>query len=224
MKYLCCAFAVFLFSLSMNAQTPYQDEEPLAGKTVLVLGDSYVRNHRRPFQETWHYLFAEKHRMNYRNYGRNGGCIAFDRTREGFGPSLLVRYQEMTDTADYVIVIAGHNDAVKAGNNEDSLKMVADSLDRLCCLLIDKYPTAKIAFITPWNVDKPGFMQVIDIMKDVCGRHSIPVFDAARQSGVHVRSDKFRQRFFQSPSDTAHLNAEGHRHVLNRMEKFLLAL
>lgn len=41
---------------------------PLYGKTINVIGDSYVRNHRRPVNEAWHYKVAEKYGMKYNNY------------------------------------------------------------------------------------------------------------------------------------------------------------
>jgi hypothetical protein len=221
---LILALIMTVCAVSSSAQDVALKELPLYGKTINVIGDSYVRNHRRPYQEAWHYLIAEKYSMTYNNYGRNGGCIAFDRSREGFGPSMLVRYAQMTDSADYVLVVAGHNDAVKVGESADSLAMFADSLSLLCERLIDKYPDAKLAFVTPWNVERPGFRQVISKIKDVCASYSIPVFDAASCSGVYVRNENFRRKYFQSANDTAHLNAAGHRLVMNKFEKFLLSL
>lgn len=208
-----------LFCLPMAAQ----DTDPLAGKTILLFGDSYVKNHRRPVEETWHYQVAQRHRMNYINAGRNGSSVTFDRTREGFGPNMIARLSSLPDSADYVIIIAGHNDAVFVGNSRDSLQMFRDSLDRLCTLLIDKYPAARLAWVTPWNVDRPGFEQVIGVIKYVCGRHAIPVLDAAHDSGIHVRSLAFRQRFFQG-ADTAHLNAAGHRLIVNWADRFICGL
>lgn len=32
--------------------------DPLMGKKIGVIGDSYVRNHREPVENTWHYKFA----------------------------------------------------------------------------------------------------------------------------------------------------------------------
>ena len=109
-------------------------------KTMLVFGDSYVKNHRCPYQETWHYKVAMRHGMKYVNAGRNGSSIAFDRTRDGFGPNMLTRLKSLTDTADIVLVIAGHNDADKIKDSRDSLRMFRDSLDALCKALIAKYP------------------------------------------------------------------------------------
>jgi len=214
---LMCFFAINTFA--QQPTTP-----PLAGKVMNIIGDSYVRNHRRPFTEAWHYKVAKRLGMTYNNYGRNGGCIAFDRQREGFGKSILQRYREMTDTADYVLVVAGHNDADKIRNSVDSLAMFRDSLDALCRGLIQKYPRAKIAFVTPWNVPRAGFREVIRAIHDVCGEHSIPVLDAATTSGIHVRDEQFRRIYFQAPNDTAHLNDEGHNLLLRWGEQFLLSL
>lgn len=221
----CLAIAMLLlsavFGQTATAQTAAR---PLQGKVMNVIGDSYVRNHRRPVEETWHSKVAARLGMAYHNYGRNGGCIAFDRSREGFGKSILQRYREMTDTADYVLVIAGHNDAEKIRNNRDSLQMLRDSLDALCRGLIQKYPRAKIAFVTPWNVPRPGFRAVIQTILDVCAEHSIPVLNAAATSGIHVRDEQFRRLFFQAPKDTAHLNNEGHDLLLNWGERFIMGL
>ncbi len=199
-------------------------EKPLQGKVINVIGDSYVRNHRRPFTEAWHYKVAERLGLTYNNYGRNGGCIAFDRSREGFGKSILQRFREMTDTADYVLVIAGHNDADKIKGSADSLAMFRDSLDALCQGLLTKYPRAKVAFVTPWAVPRPGFAEVIQTILEVCAAHGIPVLNAAATSGINVADEGFRKRYFQAPHDTAHLNAAGHDLLVSWGERFLLEL
>ena len=195
----------------------------LDGKTINVIGDSYVRNHQRPVSETWHYKLAQRHHMTYRNYGINGNCIAFDRTAEGYGKSILQRCDEMNDSADYVLVIAGHNDAHKVLNNPDSLTMFRDSLSALCTKLQKKFPHAKIAFVTPWNVAHAGFAQVTKAMKEVCREHNIPVLDAANTSGIFVNDDNFRYNYFQNHgySDHAHLNDAGHNLLVDWGEKFL---
>ncbi len=167
---------------------------PLYGKTINVIGDSYVKNHKRPFTEAWHYLVAEKYHMIYRNYGRNGRCLVFNREAE------------------------------KWGKPKGTLEQFETGLDSLCRGLIAKYPTAKLAFVTPWRVPRPCFNEVIGIMVKVCGRYSIPVFNAAERSGIYVWDAQFRKLFFQGPNDTAHLNARGHRLFMRKGESFLLGL
>lgn len=201
-------------------QTPSDPE----GKTICVIGDSYVRNHRCPVTETWHYKVAHKLGMTYHNLGRNGACIAFNRDKEGFGPSLLERYRQIPDSADYIIVIAGHNDAVKTAGSADSLGILHRRLDSLCMGLRTHYPNARIGFVTPWDVPRPGFREVNALIHEVCGKYKIPVYDAATQSGILVGDSAFRRQYFQGPNDQAHLNNEGHDLMIERGEMFVRRL
>ncbi len=194
------------------------------GQTLNVIGDSYVANHKRPREEAWHCLLANELGLKYNNYGRNGGCIAFDRTHDGpynFGPALWQRYTAMDPEADYVIIIAGHNDAGKVGHSADSLRMFADSLEVLLSGIERHCPKARIGFVTPWWVDRPGFAEVVGVIREACQRHGIPVLDNYRKRcPVKVRSAEFRASYFQAPEDTAHLNAEGHRLYLEYAMKW----
>lgn len=201
--------------------TATAQNHPFKGKAIVVIGDSYVRNHNRPVEETWHARVAQRLGLNYRNYGINGNSIAFDRTRQGFGKSILERYQEMTDTADFVLVIAGHNDAYMVRDDSDSLKLFRQRLDSLCVGLKTKYPMAKIGFVTPWAVEVPGFTEVTQAIRDVCAQRNIFVLDAARTSGILPMDTTFRKKYFQALNDRAHLNAEGHALLLDWGEKFV---
>ncbi len=214
------AFVCLLAFLAIAPAAVAQDAT-FEGKTMVVIGDSYVRNHRRPVEETWHARVAARLGMNYRNYGRNGNCIAFDRTDRGFGKSMLERYHEMTDTADFVLVIAGHNDAYKVLNSQDTLALFRQRLDSLCTRLRAKYPQAAIGFVTPWAVERPGFAEVSASIREICARHGFPVLDAARTSGIRPMDADFRHRYFQADKDEAHLNADGHALLLDWGEQFL---
>lgn len=214
LRLILCLSACFT-SLCAQAQTC-----PLQCKRIAVIGDSYVRNHREPVENTWHYKFAKKHGMQYLNYGRNGSCISIDLKQ--WGPSVLHRAAKMADSLDYIIVIAGHNDAARL----DSLgtDFVSDKVNELCQLLVNRYPTARIYFFTPWSNDNPNYLKVVDIEKTVCGSWGIPVFDAARNSNIFARSDAFRNVYFQNGArDHAHLNAKGHDRFLPVAEAFILS-
>jgi lysophospholipase L1-like esterase len=185
-----------------------------AQKVLNIIGDSYVANHRRPAEEAWHAKMAAELGLKYNNYGRNGSCVAFDRTHDGkynFGPAMWVRYTEMSPDADYVLIIAGHNDAGKVGESADSLKMFADSLEVLLTGIEKLCPKARIGYVTPWYVDRPGFAPVCKVIKEVCKRHEIPVlYNYDENCVIQVRDAAFRKKYFQGTNDTAHLNAEGH--------------
>lgn len=185
-----------------------------AQKVLNVIGDSYVANHRRPAEEAWHYKMATELGYTYNNYGRNGSCVAFDRSHDGkydFGPALWVRYTAMSPDADYVLIIAGHNDADKVKQNADSLQMFADSLEVLLSGIERLCPKARIGYVTPWYVNRPGFKQVCKVIKNTCKQHGIPVLmNYDKKSIIKVRDAAFRKRYFQGADDTAHLNNEGH--------------
>ena len=183
-------------------------------RIVNIIGDSYVKNHKRPVEEAWHYKMAQKLGLTYNNYGRNGGCVAFDRTHDGkynFGPAMYTKTGQMDPAADYVIIIGGHNDAFKVKNNKDSLMMFSDSLKLLITNIRTQCPNAKVGYVTPWYCDYPGFRQVCKTIMRVCKQHGVPVLNNFRKGSIiKVRNEEFRKKYFQDPKDTAHLNNEGH--------------
>ena len=182
----------------------YIQAASLYGKTFVIFGDSYVQNHVRPIEETWHYKLATKYNMEYHNFGWNGNCVA--------------------EKADYVVVCAGHNDAFQMARRSEGTEFFREKLKVLCEALIAKYPSAKLCFVTPWRVPRPMFEEMTAVLLEVCASYSIPVFDATRYSGIYVWDENFRKIYFQAPGDTAHLNAAGHDLFMPKMEHFMLGL
>lgn len=225
LKFICAVAAVLAMTLPATAAGKDSDNSRFAGKTMCVFGDSYVRNHRCPYSETWHAKVADRLGMKYENRGRNGSSIAFDRTKEGFGPAMTERVSELPDTVDYLIIIAGHNDADMVQKNGD-FEAFKTGLDKLLSSLRLRYPEAKIGYVTPWNVDRPYFKEVIAQIKKTCKKHKVPVLDAASTSGIDVRNIEFRKKYFQGGTgqDTAHLNDEGHNLLLDYGEAFIRKL
>lgn len=210
---------------SINSYKKLAKNNELAGKRFGIIGDSYVRNHKEPVERTWHYKFAEKHGMQYFNYGKNGSSIAYSSPR--WGEAMYLRFKEMADSLDYVVVIGGHNDSYKL-DSIGGIDVFKERLAILCEGLLDKYPTAKIFFFTRWNTKNfhgSDAEKVVDAMLEVCGNYNIPVFDSARKGGIYVSSDAFRKVYFQrskNNTDTAHLNEKGHDRFLRVAEHFLL--
>ncbi|MBQ7471689.1 MAG: SGNH/GDSL hydrolase family protein [Prevotella sp.] len=215
MKRILSTLAFLFLSLSPTLAQTTEPQRLRMG----VIGDSYVRNHREPVENTWHYKFAQRHGFEYINYGRNGACVSIDRQR--FGPALWKRYQEMSDSLDLVIVIAGHNDAALL--DSIGLPLYRQRLGEVCQGLIARYPETRILWFTPWSHDDPNFLQIVDATIDVCGSWGIPVFDAYRRSNIFARDDRFRDIYFQSGRrDHAHLNARGHDRFLPVAESFIM--
>ena len=216
-------FITLILTLSAFFST-FASENTLSGKTIAFLGDSYVKNHRRPFSEAWHAKASENLGLNYVNCGRNGSSIAFDRTDDGFGPAMTERYKkEIPDSADFIVIIAGHNDADYLTKHSDRnlWNDFCNSLDALLDGLHAKHPDAKIAFVTPWAVDRQNFKEVTNQIIKACGERGIPVLDMAALGVIDVNNPDFRAKYFQGPNDTAHLNAAGHDLLVPLGEAFL---
>jgi hypothetical protein len=213
------AIALAVTALPMAAQ----DTDPMKGKTMGVIGDSYVRNHKEPMENTWHYKLAQKHSMKYINYGRNGNCLTLDLKQWGTG--VYHRYSQMSDSLDYIVVIGGHNDTARI--DSIGVETFKERLGELCRGMIDKWPEARIFFFTPWcceDFEGSSREKVVDAMLEVCSDYGIPVFDSARRSGIHAASLAFRRKFFQRSDgkDTAHLNSRGHDRFMPVAEAFIM--
>ena len=225
-----------------DAQAVVSEEtasSPLFRKKIAVIGDSYVQNHRRPSTEAWHCLLAKKYQMHYLNFGRNGNRIVFAHPKQG--TPIMTRFTEIPADSDYIVVIAGHNDANAinrlngdhsvANDTEEAKAAHAKMLDEFkqgfhsfVAAIKERYPTAKIAFVTPWAVNSPYFPEVIAIIKEETAAAGIPCYDAATLSGINPNDGDFRSRYFQAAGDTAHLNAAGHEIMLGKVEKFFNSL
>ncbi len=215
------------YMLHLDEVSVWERKESVKGhlKPVInVIGDSYVANHRDAKEHTWHAQLADKLGMIYQNYGRNGSSIAFDRTHDGkfnFGPAMWQRYKDMDKEADYVLIIAGHNDADKIKSNKDSLSMFCDSLETMLTGIEKHCPHARIGFVTPWYVDAPGFEAVCKTISEACRKHHIPVLhNYSKDCIIKVRDENFRRQYFQAANDNAHLNKSGHNLFLPIAEEW----
>ncbi len=215
MKQFLLALATLFLPMMAVAQT-----HSLQGMRIGVIGDSYVKNHREPVENTWHHKFAQRHGMKYYNYGRNGNCVSVD--LKTWGPAMVNRYKEMNDSLDIVVVIAGHNDASRL-DSVITPQLFRQKCVELCRGLIEKYPKAYIFWFTPWANAGENFEKAVTIIKEACGEQGIPVFDSYHNSNIFALSDRFRDIYFQGGRrDHAHLNAKGHDRFLPIAENFIL--
>lgn len=220
MKYILLAISLLIGSIAYSQKT--DQAENLKEKKIGVIGDSYVRNHKDPIEFTWHYKFAKKYGMEYHNFGKNGNSLAYSNKRWGNG--MYLRYSYMPDSLDYVIVVGGHNDTAML-DSIGGIDVFKGRVAVLCEGLINKYPGAKIFFFTRWtceNFEGSNAGKIVDAMIEVCGKYSIPIFDAARTGGIYANMEAFRKLYFQKSTDNAHLNAKGHDRFLTVAENFIL--
>ena len=85
------------------------------------------------------------------------------------------------------------------------------------------YPEAKIGFVAPWKVDRPGFEEVIEFITEACERNSVKLI-VAPEDLIDVNNESFRAQYFQGKNDTAHLNDKGHDLLLDWGDEFLKSL
>lgn len=131
--------------------------------------------------------------MTVYNHGINGNTLASNGTEQKH-PPMCVRYADMEDGADYVVVIGGANDKrlnVPIGTDSDTdITTFKGALNTLIGGLTEKYPRAKILFMTNyqrWPKENGlGIHEVdyVDAMLEICAKWAIPCFDNYRKSGI----------------------------------------
>ena len=195
----------------------------LEGKSINVMGDSYVSDVSLPDGKIWPRLLAEKYEMDYRSYGISGNAIA---SPEASGTPMVQRYSSMRGGVDIVFVVGGRNDY----NHSYPVGQVGDTTTDTYCgavaVLIDglraKYPNSLILFSTSWYVND-DMEAYNNATWRVCQMKGIPCFHAANQSlsGVYMNRPSFREMYCVKPNDVSHLNASGMKLVLPTFEEFI---
>lgn len=195
----------------------------LLGRSINLIGDSYVAHSSLESGRTWGVLLSEKYAMDYKGYGQGGNCIVAD---GGSGVPILERYKTMRSKADIVMVVGGRNDynqRYPVGQVGDT---TADTFAGAVGLLIDglrdKYPDSLILFSTCWRVNDEQ-AKYAEAMMAVCAERGVPCFNAADESlsGVKMADGAFRADYCIKATDVSHLNDAGMKLVMPKYEKFI---
>lgn len=195
----------------------------LYGKTMNIIGDSYVANNGQPVADTWHYKIANNNKMAYRNYGVNGNCLVAD---GGSGTKVIDRLDEMDNEADYILVVGGKNDY----NQQMAISEFSTQLASLIKKVVQKYQGKNVCFFTPWPDQGPAMVNPIalheyaDAIEEQCGLLGVPCFNSSKHSGIATYNAQFRAKYFQTADDVSHLNAAGHNLFINKAQRFLESL
>lgn len=204
----------------------------LRGKKILAIGDSFVKGHTLPDSDTWLHKLATRQNMTAVNYGVNGASLAYSNP-ESY-PSIMENYQTYitnNPNMDYVIVIAGHNDAsanlhggtaIPIGTDSDTVNTTfKGALNILISALITAYPTGHILFLSPFNRHGTE-SDYADAMKEITGIYSVPFYDCYRRSGICFQNNAQNLTF--GIGDSLHLNAAGNERFSYIIESKLLEL
>ena len=138
-------------------------EDILYGKTLVALGDSLFYGNKLGNEATWINKLGKKHNMTVYNYGINGNTVAMQED-EPKTPPMCVRYADMADGADYVVVLGGANDKrlhVPIGKDDDTdPHTFKGALNVLILGITDRLRSISLA-IGEFHTAKPYFTAIL---------------------------------------------------------------
>jgi lysophospholipase L1-like esterase len=153
---------------------------------------------------------------SYKNYGVSGYTIS----------SVYNKVNSISDTSDIIFIMCGVNDenfSTPLGAFGDSTtSTIYGSYDVLCKKLKEKYPTKLIVFITPHYQTKYPHnsgvtsYEVSKAMKEVCEKHTIPVYDNFILSGIYSTNLSYWT------TDNCHWNDKAHEMLGRNLSKFIV--
>ncbi len=211
----------------------------LHGKTIVAIGDSLFHGSKDCKGNTWLEMMAKRHEMTLYNYGQNGNTVAAQSYEQQPLAPMCVRYADMADGADYVVVLGGANDKrlhVPLGGVGSTLpETFCGALNILIAGLTEKYPKARILFMTNYNrwptKNKIGLSDIdyVEAMKQVCAVWSIPCFDNYHNCGISFQNpahaawmDEGIVRGDEKPN--RHFSAEAYEWLSYKYEAILASL
>lgn len=215
----------------------------LDGKTLVALGDSLIHGSKLGPEVTWVNKLAARHGMTVYNYGINGNSVALPASEEKH-PPMCVRYTEMADGADYVVVLGGANDkrlSIPLGDEDRKgdrsyrdINTFRGALNTLIVGLTEKYPKAKLLLMTNYNrwpgKNKLGMSDIeyVDAMLEVASLWSLPCFDNYRECGLSFQNPAqlawIDEGLVKGADPNHHFSEEAYEWLLNKYEKLLEAL
>ncbi len=209
----------------------------LTGKTLVAIGDSLIHGNKLGNEVTWVNKLAKKHNMTVYNHGINGNPVAVQTTEPQRVP-MCVRYADMEDGADYVVVLGGANDKrlhVPIGEiDSEDTSTFCGALNTLILGLTAKYPKAKFLFLTNYdrwrskNAEGLSDIDYVDAMLAVCARWGMPCFDNYRQAGFSfynpAQCEWIDEGCVLEGKSNRHFSDEGYDFLLTRYEALLEAL
>ena len=209
----------------------------LTGKTLVALGDSLIYGSKLGNEATWVNKLAKKHNMTVYNHGING-CPVAQQTIEPQRVPMCVRYADMEDGADYVVVLGGANDKrlhVPLGEiDSQDTSTFCGALNTLILGITAKYPKAKFLFLTNYdrwrskNNEGLSDIDYVDAMLSVCARWGMPCFDNYRGAGFSfynpAQCEWIDEGCVLEGKSNRHFSDEGYDFLLTRYEALLEAL
>lgn len=220
----------------------YQEENMLnnrlCGKTIVAIGDSLFHGNKDCQGNTWLEMMAHRNEMTLYNYGQNGNTVAVQHAEQQPLAPMCVRYADMTDDADYVVVLGGANDKrlniPLGGTASLSAETFCGALNMLIAGLTEKYPRARILFMTNYNrwpsKNEIGLSDIdyVEAMKEVCANWSIPCFDNYHNCGISFQNPAHAawmdEGVVRGDTPNRHFSAEAYEWLSYKYEAILASL
>jgi len=227
--------ALFLFSAcasraGQDQKSDQQSQKKWYGKKANWIGDSIVYGHgtNKPY---WDIIRTRLGFSQVRNYGISGSTMtkinASDATK-----SVALRYMNMDNDADLIVIHVGCNDIGRMIAGQYQMGSLTDTVtttwygacNTVFSGLINKYPTKKIAVITPLPWQSATRIQAtpyINALIDSAHQYNLPVLDLYNESGICPYNSKHVTAFMP---DGLHPNTAGHKRIADRVEEFIRGL
>lgn len=213
----------------------------LKEKKILFLGDSITEGVGTTSPEHRYVdLFAAKTGAVCLNYGVSGTRIARQHVpTEGkpkYDEDFNMRAKMMEPDADAVVVFGGtndfgHGDAVFGTTDDRTEDSFCGAVRCLCEYLLEKYPAAKLVFITPlhrWNEADPcgdkkpqpvgTLKEYVQALRAILEEYSIPVLDLYATSGIQPSVSAIKARYMP---DGLHPSDLGNELICDRLIHFM---
>ncbi len=215
------------------------------GKKAVFIGDSITAGYslvvtEKPFPA----IVSSNLNMSHVNYGIGGSEIAqFEAGNNTYNP-MCIRYADMDDDADLIIIAGGTNDW---SHNHTQLGVMGDTsintfygaLDTMCKGLLAKYHGKTIVFMTPIKRDSGNGTETgkeyfspnalgyvlkdfVDAIKKVCEFYGIPVIDMYADCSLNPIIPVIRSNYFSN--DGSHPNRIGQMIMARRVTAGIQAL
>lgn len=215
----------------------------LVGKTAVFLGDSICAGttvEGEYYNYGWAGLIGEPNRMNWTNYGANGGTVT---SLSGVQNTRWLTTQadkalSEHPAADYVIFEGGCNDADQM--KDDLLGTISSdyatfdtttfsgAFEALVLKLVTSFPTAKIGYIIPQKMyaqndhSATGHVhrRYFDRAIEICEKWGIPYVDLWKGNPLNPKLST-ASTFY---TDGQHLTLAGYQRITPQIEAFMRSL
>ena len=211
----------------------------LNNKIVAFLGDSITEGVGASLSSnTYVNVFAKITNAKVLNYGISGTRFAPQKRQsenKTWDRDFISRVPEMEKDVDVVVVFGGtndfgHGDASFGSLPDTSPNTFCGACDYLMKILIEKYSSKPIIFMTPLHrlteeclvneigIERKSLTEYVGVIKKKAEKYSIPVLDLFAVSGMQPNVEIQNELYFV---DGLHPNDDGHKKIAEKLKAFI---